>query len=167
MSYTFTLPGADGEQHAYGGTALGLQIYALAGGALGSLLKGLLDSAGGLGGVMELFGGDKKLGDIDLDALLGGLDMGELGAALAGSLVRLPPRVLQDLLAHTSRDGAPLKQEAHYNTAYRANYPELMQAAALVAYHNGFFSFGAMPASKKAAPEQIDDSATPADSQLA
>ena len=170
MSYTFTLPGADGEQHAYigtpippaaGGTALALQIYALAGGPLGALLKGVLDSVGGIGGAMELFNDKKKLADLNVEELLGGVSRGELGNSLAASLVRLPPQVIQDLLAHTSRDGAPLKQPANYNAAYLANYVELALAAGLVAQHNGFFTSGAT--SSKNAPKPSDASETPID----
>ena len=167
--YTFELTGADGERHSYlgtpippaaGGTALALQIYALSGGALGALLKGLLDSLGGLGGLIERFNG-KSVADLNLEELLGDLDLGALGDALASSLSKLPPRVLQDLLAHTSRDGKPLKQEVNFNASYRGNYPELLCAAGLIAHHNGFFTSGAMPAIKKAAPPQSDDSETP------
>lgn len=169
QQYTFMLSGADGEQHEYigtplppaaGGTALALQIYALSGGALGALLKGLMESSGGLGGLIERFGG-AKTADLHIEQLLGDLDLGALGDALASSLSKLPPRVLQDLLAHTSRDGKPLKQESNFNAAYRGNYPELLIAAGLIAHHNGFFTSGAMPAIKKAAPPQSDDSETP------
>lgn len=169
MQYTFMLSGADGEQHEYigtpippaaGGTALALQIYALSGGALGAMLKGLMDSMGGLGGLIERFNG-AGIADLNIEELLGDLDLGALGDALASSLSKLPPRALQDLLAHTSRDGKPLRQELNFNAAYRGNYPELLIAVATVAYHNGFFTSGAMPAIKKAAPQQSDDSETP------
>lgn len=168
--YTFTLSGADGEQHEYvgtpippaaGGTALALQIYALSGGALGNLFKGLLDSLGGLGGLIELVGDKEKLKNLDVDELLGKLNLSELGAALASSLGSLQPRVLHDLLAHTSRDGKPLKQEAHINAAYVGNYLEMMTAAALVANHNGFFTSGRT--FSKTAQKPSDASETPTD----
>jgi hypothetical protein len=166
--YTFELVGADGERHSYlgtpfppaaGGTALALQIYALAGGPLGALLKGIIDGAGGIGGILEMLDDKKRLADLNVEELISGVNMGDLGNSLAASLVRLPPQVLQDLLAHTSRDGSPLKQPANFNAAFTANYIELAQAAGLVALHNGFFTSGAT--SKKSAPKPSDDSETP------
>lgn len=162
-TYEFQVRGADDQLHTYvgttippdaGGVELALHIYALAGEPLGEALGGALAGLGGLGGLVEAYmtGGLRELANLSVSEVLGGVELPRVIATLAQGLTRLPPDVIMRLLAHTSRDGHPLRDRANFNTAYRANYIELAQAVAQVAQHNGFFTFGGTSSSAESAP---------------
>ena len=181
--YNFQIMGADGQLHSYigttlppaaGGVKLALAIYSLAMAPGATLLKQLVAAVGGLGELVDLFQQRgpvaiaKLVDELDLDGALERFDAAQLGEAAAQSIAKLSPALVHELLAHTSRDGMPLKTQANFDNAYRANYLELALAAATVAKENGFFTFGSTSQTSSGATgavaETSDATATPPES---
>lgn len=180
--YTFQLMGADNALHSYigttlppaaGGVKLALAIYSLAMAPSATLIKELVAAVGGLGELIDLFQhkGPKAIAklvdELDLDGALKRFDAASFGEAAAQSLSKLPPQLVMELLAHTSRDGSPLRQEANFNAAFRANYIELALAVMHVASENGFFTFGSTSPTSNGATDEAaasDATATPPES---
>lgn len=169
--YNFQLMGADGKLHSYlgttlppagGGVKLALAIYSLALPSGGVLIKELIAAVGGLGELIDMFQAKgakaiaKLVDELDLDSAVKRFDAAALGEAASQSLSKLPPALVQELLAHTSRDGSPLKQEANFNAAFRANYIELALAVAMVASENGFFTSGSTSQTSSGATDEAE-----------
>ena len=129
----FTLEDADGQSHSYrvtphrpqAGTRIVHQLFAaLAPSVLALIPPGMISALKSGRGAGEL------LGQIDLAAA---------GPALSLALSSLPPDIEAAILAETTRDGRPLKNELHFSAAYARNYWEMVQAVQKVTVYNGFF----------------------------
>lgn len=157
-TYTFQLTDADGEPHDYevqrphrpieranrwwGGVKL-LQTVARAAGDpiarmleanIGQLVEGFVSAeAQTVEGIL-----DSEFGDIELNEF--DFELPEAWDAFLEAVERVQSdELFMQLLHHTSRDGAPLAQEEHFNSAYERNYMEMLRAAFKVAQYNGFF----------------------------
>jgi hypothetical protein len=135
-----TIKGDDGEDHSYvviphgaaDGWPLGLKLLNLiapvVGTALDSVTLGLEEVPKALGQVTE-----------DLAKMAkSGFSVGGIGVAvgaLAGHIMD-DKKVLNELLAYTTRDGQQLTNIAAFTSAYQANYGELAMAIYEVAKAN-------------------------------
>jgi len=72
----------------------------------------------------------------------GGLDaaaLGSLGADVRAAILSVgAPAMTRDILRYTSRDGAPLANDAAFNAAFRGNYSEMLLAVRRVTEINRF-----------------------------
>lgn len=119
MLHSFTLTDALGNEHSYEvalhpATQGEPIMWALV--ALGvEPIAAALAKVDGAGGLLDL-----NLGDLNLT---GSAD------ALAKAIARADlPDLRQRILAHTTRDGRPLKDRPHFDAAYQGNYGELARA---------------------------------------
>lgn len=147
MSNPFTLTDRNGKAHKYEielhpATDGDEVFWTLAGLGLPTLAKiGELLLQGDEVGKAIRSGDVKAALGIDFASLFDGLDLAELGKTLENSILdRVDMSKLgRQILLHTTRDGKPLDNDLNYDSAYRGNYLERLQATIRAAKINGFF----------------------------
>lgn len=134
---------AKGDPHAYviglhnptEGTAIALRLV----GSVADPLMRLLGQRAVLEKALAAF---KDSGAADPAALmfdaLGSIDIANAGVDVAKVIDGLGPKFIRDVLQFTTRDGAPLSQDVHFNAAYRGNYFEMFRAVVEVCKVNRF-----------------------------
>lgn len=114
------------------------RLLALVGEPLAALVEGLLRDPAKVAALVKAATDENDATKID--ALLGGASLSGMGAALRSGLgsVKAAP-LIRDLLKWTIRDGAPLRDPAAFNAAYRGNYAEMFRAVWKVIAVNRLF----------------------------
>lgn len=138
---TFTLADSSGKPHEYKihphpageGTRLVITLMGLAGEPLGRVLNSNL--AG--------FIGKFQSGEVDLDSQIGVLmqdiDFSSVARDLRLAFASLDSlELFQNILKYTHRDGFPLAESGHYDSAFQKNYGELLKAVWKVIQVNDF-----------------------------
>lgn len=141
----FTLKDSEGVEHEYEialvppsqGMAMQFQLMALVVEPLAPLLGGVASSV--MASIDSAAPGAKiKDIDFDLEALVGALDFGAVGATLSSVVARIPPSLIRQLIGTAHRDRQSLKGQGAFDAAYQGNYMELYRAVAKIVQLNGF-----------------------------
>ena len=127
-------PAGDGMTILY--ELLGLGIPSVIG-----LIGAALKSEDLLGAVLDAVGGGKlEFGAAQLSHALSEIDFSKVGPEIRIALgTGKAPALTRQILSRTHRDGKPLRDDAHFNLAFQANYGELLRLIWKVCSINRFF----------------------------
>jgi hypothetical protein len=147
----FVIKDADGNDRRYEvtphnavqGQAIMWDLVALGAEPVARLADSALKSEEVVAGLASALasGGVGKLLDGGAVELLGGIDLGAVGADVKRAIVSMPmQRLTRDILRHTTREGRALSDDTVFGLAYQANYGELLRAVWEVVKINRFLS---------------------------
>jgi hypothetical protein len=166
-THTFQLPDASGDLHQYlviehpagEGMAVMYELLAMGSPTVLSLAAAALKSEDLIRSVVGAVSGDEAgLEMAELGKMLAGLDLSSVGPAIERALgTGKAPELTRQVLAHTFRDGKPLKGTG-LDLAYQANYGELLQAVWRVCSINRFFP---VPSTSSTSPDAPSTQALP------